>query len=148
MTTTLKVSTGLRNQLLDSGNLKAALAGGLLLIYGGAEPVSADDAATGTLLCTISAGGTGAGLNLGAAAGGSIPKAPAQTWSGINVASGTATHFRYVAAGDTGIASTTALRLQGNVGTEDAALLLSAVNLVNGAPQVIDAVTLTLPASA
>lgn len=50
---TLRVSTGLRDFLLDGGSLKDALQGGQLLIYSGAQPASADSAPTGTLLATI-----------------------------------------------------------------------------------------------
>lgn len=49
----LRISTGLRNHLLSGGSLKAALQGGRIEIYTGTQPASADDAATGTLLVTI-----------------------------------------------------------------------------------------------
>lgn len=145
---TLKVSTGLRNQLLDGGSLKAALAGGLIKIYTGPVPASADDAVTGTLLTTVSLAGSGTGIDLGVAAGGTIPKDPSQSWSGINVATGTAVYFRHVAAGDDGTLTATSKRLQGTCGTAGADLNMSSVNLVANAPQVIDAANFTMPASA
>lgn len=49
----LRLSKGLRNFLLFQGSLKDALDNGKLLIYSGAQPASADDAVSGTLLATI-----------------------------------------------------------------------------------------------
>jgi hypothetical protein len=49
-----KLSTGLRNYLLAMGGLRKAFENGVLKIYSGSAPASADDAATGVLLCTIS----------------------------------------------------------------------------------------------
>lgn len=52
---TLRLSTALRNLVLNGGSVKNALQGGKLKIYTGAQPASADAAPTGTLLCTITA---------------------------------------------------------------------------------------------
>lgn len=143
----VKISTGLRNKLMDTGSLKSILAGGLIKIYSGTPPASADDAATGTLLCTISNNSTGTGINFATTAtGGVISKASGETWSGNNAASGTATYFRHVAAGDDGTLSTTQARIQGTVSTVGADLNLSSVGLVSGAPQAIDYYSATLPA--
>lgn len=49
----LRLSTGLRNFLLSGGSLKDAFNGGKLFLYSGAQPTTADDAFTGTLLATI-----------------------------------------------------------------------------------------------
>jgi hypothetical protein len=55
----LRLSTAIRNHILNGGSLKTALKGGVLKLYTGSQPASADDAPTGTLLCTFSdAGGT------------------------------------------------------------------------------------------
>lgn len=144
----LNVSTAMRNQLLDGGSLKSALASGFIKIYSGTPPASADAAVTGTLLCTISIASGGTGVNLGTASGGSIPKAPAETWSGVNAASGTAGYFRWVAAGDTGVLSSTEKRLQGTCGLAGADLNMSSISLVSGATQTIDAATIAMPATA
>lgn len=145
---TLKISTGLRNKLMDTGSLKSVMAGGLIKIYSGAEPASADAAVTGTLLCTVSLGSSGTGINFDTtAAAGVISKAPAETWSGNNVATGTAGYFRHVAAGDDGTSSTTQARIQGSVSTVGADLNLSSIGLVSGAPQAIDYYSATLPAA-
>lgn len=142
---TLKVSTGARNKLLDTGSLKTTFNLGKIRIFSGAVPATADAAETGTLLCVISNAGTATGLTLGTAASGSIPKTPAEVWNGVNVASGTATYFRYVAAGDTAALSTTEARLQGAIATAGTDLNLSSINLTTGATQSIDAASITLP---
>jgi hypothetical protein len=49
-----KISTGLRNYMLSMGSLRKAFENGILKIYSGSPPAAADDAATGTLLCTVS----------------------------------------------------------------------------------------------
>lgn len=51
---TARFSTGLRNYLAKNGGIVDALNGGIIEIYSGAQPTSADAAPTGTLLCTIS----------------------------------------------------------------------------------------------
>lgn len=50
----LRLSTGLRNHLLANGSLRNALQGGILEIYSGSQPTTADAAVVGTLLATIS----------------------------------------------------------------------------------------------
>lgn len=52
---TMRLSTGLRNFLAKEGGIDGALRNGIIEIYSGAQPASADAAPTGTLLCTISA---------------------------------------------------------------------------------------------
>lgn len=143
----LILSTGMRNKLMDTGSLKSILAGGLIRIYSGVAPADADAAATGTLLCTVSLASAGTGINLDAAAvSGIISKAPAETWSGNNAATGVATYFRHVAAGDTAALSTTQARIQGTIATVGADLNLSSVSLVSGAPQTVDYYSVTIPA--
>jgi hypothetical protein len=55
---TIRISSGLRNHIMQHGSLKNALHGGKLMIYTGGQPATADAAPTGTLLATI----TGASL--------------------------------------------------------------------------------------
>jgi hypothetical protein len=50
---TLKYSTGARQFMASYGSFKDAFQNGHIEIYTGAQPATADDAATGTLLCTI-----------------------------------------------------------------------------------------------
>ena len=141
----LKSSTGLKNAVLATSSFKAALNGGKVRIFAGALPADADAAETGTLLCEVSLNGTATGLTFAAAAAaGTISKAAAEVWSGTNVATGTATHYRFVAPGDTGSLSTSEARLQGTVGLIGADLNISNTNLTSGAPQTIDYYTATL----
>jgi len=143
---TLKVSTGLRNKLLDTGSLATLMAGGLIKIYSGTPPASADDAASGSLLCTISLNSTGTGVNMASTAtGGVLAKSTSETWSGVVALSGAATYYRHVAASDTGASSTTQARLQGEIATAGAELNLSSTTLTSGATQTVDYYSVALP---
>lgn len=53
---TFKLSTGIRNFINKQGSIDDALRNGWIEIYSGAQPTSADSAATGVLLCTITSG--------------------------------------------------------------------------------------------
>jgi hypothetical protein len=50
---TVRLSKALRNHILAHGSIKSALHGGKILVYSGSQPTNADDAPTGTLLCTF-----------------------------------------------------------------------------------------------
>jgi hypothetical protein len=54
---TIRYSTALRNFLLKQGSMARALGGGKLNIYSGPQPATANTAASGTLLATITADG-------------------------------------------------------------------------------------------
>jgi hypothetical protein len=144
---TLKISTGLRNYLLDNGSVKDALDGGLIKQYSGPVPATADDAlAVGnTLLRTISLTGTGAGISFDAAAvDGTLSKDPAEVWKGTIVATDTATFYRHVAVGDDGTLSTTQARIQGSIGVAGAEMNVSTVAFVTGVENTLNNYTLTL----
>ncbi|WP_035625120.1 hypothetical protein [Herminiimonas sp. CN] len=144
----LKESTGLRNHMLATGSFKTALDGGLLNIYAGPVPATADAALdpTNPVLCVISDAGTGAGLNMEAAAvAGVLQKATTQVWSGTNVASGVATFYRHVAAGDDGLSSTVQARLQGSIAVVGAEINLTSTTLTSGAPQTINYYSVAKP---
>jgi hypothetical protein len=147
----LLVSTGLRNKMLDTGSLKASLAGGLIHVYSstvGNIPATADaaiDSGVHTLLLTVYGDGISAGLNLGTASGGAIGKDAGETWAGTVLATGTAVFFRYVAAGDTGATSTTQARLQGRVGVSGAELNISSLALTSGNTQAVNFISISQP---
>lgn len=145
----MKLSTGLRNAILSGSSIKAALDGGEIRIYSGQEPTTADaaiDSAANTLLCTIRSANNGT-LTFGSAAGGVMLKAANEVWSGVNAASGTATFYRHVAAGDTpSTASTTAPRIQGTVGLAGADLNLTSTGLVAQATQALNYYSVGVPA--
>lgn len=140
----ISISTALRNYLLGTGSLSAALDGGLMKIYTGAPP-DPDAAPTGTLLCTISDNSAGTGLHFDAPSAGSLPKQAAQVWSGNNVADGTAGYFRISEAGDDDSAGTIKKRLQGTCGTAAADYILTSVALSSGAPLIVDAANFAMP---
>ena len=140
-----KISTGLRNAMLDTSTLRAALSGGSIKIYSGAVPATADDAVTGTLLCTITNNSTSTGITMGAATGGVIAKTSSEVWSGVNAATGTASYYRHVGAADTGASSTTEPRVQGLIATSGAQLNLTSTSLTSGATQTLDFYSITLP---
>lgn len=146
----LRLSTGTRTKLLDTGSLKTIFAAGFIDIYSGSQPASADDAATGTKLCTVYSDGTTTGVNLAAAAtAGVITKASGETWSGTVLADGVAGYFRFRAAGDAGTASsTTAARIDGAIGTSGAQLNLGSLVFTTGAPFIMASASFTLPANA
>lgn len=142
------LSTGLRDYLAATGSLKDALTGCSINIYTGVTPANADSSlGSAALLCTITGAPDGIEFEDTPAAG-VLTKAASQAWEGTNAASGTAQFFRIVADGDTGVASTTAVRLQGTVGLLAADLELSNVELINGDPLVINSASFTIPASA
>lgn len=143
----VKASTGLRNHVLATGSLKAALDGHVMKLYGGVMPIDADAAATGTLLATVSVNNTGTGLTFAsAAANGVLAKDETEIWSGLVSVSGTCTHYRLVATGDSGNASTTETRIQGDAGTIGYSLNISDPALTAAEIQNIDYYVVALPA--
>lgn len=143
----LKLSTGLRNGMLDSANFKTQMDGGLIKVYDGAVPATADAAIAGgnTLLCTFSLNSTGAGINFDTTAtGDTIAKAPAEVWAGDPVVTGTGTFYRHVAVGDTAALSTTEPRIQGELGAGNEMLLATNVFTI-GVNRALDFYTFTMP---
>lgn len=146
---TIKISTGLANTLLESSGFKTTMNLGLIKVYSGVVPATADDSlGAAVLLLTISESGTATGLTMGGAAGGIIPKAPAETWSGLPVATGAASFYRHVAPGDTGAASTTERRVQGRVATVGADMNLANTTIVSGVSRTLDYYQINLPLTA
>jgi hypothetical protein len=147
----LKFSTGFRDALLDTNDLKTLFDGGFIKVYSGTVPANADAATTGaTELVEYTEDDDGStGLNLdSAASGGAIAKDPAQTWSGTAGASGTATFWRYEQSGDTGNASTTELRIQGTIGGAGADLFVSSTTFSSATLYTIDFFSLSIPVPA
>jgi len=149
----LKLSTGLRDALLGTDSLKGILDYGVIKIFGGTPPSTADgDDTTFTLLVEITTdgldvtpGATTNGLVFAAPSGGTIAKS-ADNWSGAAVATGTASWFRLYDNDVNMGSSSTAARLQGTVGTYGADMLVSSTNVVGGATITVDSFNMTLPA--
>lgn len=113
----VKFSTGLAAHIGVTGSVKSALDGGFIKVYSGTPPASSDGAVTGTLLWTVSVDGDGTGLTISPTANGRAFEKPSDvTWGGATTA-GTATYWRFVSSADTGAASTTEKRIQGNIGS-------------------------------
>lgn len=153
----LRLSTGLRNTMLADNSLQDAMANGVLYIYSGTQPTDPDAAASGTLLLKITlasgafAHGTSTnGLNLGTPSAGTIPKATAEVWSGVAVATGTASYYRFCANGadsEPSDADTTRKSVDGAISTSGAQLNMSSTAITSGATTTLDSYSLTLPAS-
>lgn len=152
----IRLSTGLRNALLDTGSFKSTFADGVIYIYSGAQPAGADSAVSGTLLgiVTVNAGAFAFGsptngLEFDTASSGTLVKAAAETWQFAGITNGTAGWFRLMGnATDSLGASTTLPRLDGSIGTFGADLNLSSVSIVTSAVNTIDQFSITLPANA
>lgn len=70
------------------------------------------------------------------------------TWSGVNTATGTATHFRLLGTvNDTGGSSTTFHRLQGTCGVGSGDYPMSSLSLTSGSTHTVDTFTFTVPAA-
>jgi hypothetical protein len=143
-------------QVIKGGSLKDVFKDGVLKIYSGSQPATADAAITGSLLCTISvssgawaAGSPAYGLEFGTAASGAISKASGEVWSGTNAATGTAGYFRlYANATDAGALDTNVYaRIDGAIATSGSQLNLSSTSLVAAATLTIDTFTITFPAA-
>lgn len=136
--------------MLITGSLKAALDGGFIKIYGGSVPIDADAAIADEVaqrLCTITKDSDGTtGLTLAStASSGTVTKAN-EIWGGNNSATGDATFWRFYKTGDTGGASTSAIRLQGLAATSGSELVMTSIRLDSGSPQAISYFSVSLPA--
>lgn len=119
-------------------------------IYTGSQPASANDAATGTLLVTITKGGDGStGLTWEPASGNGVASKPSgDVWQGTAVASGTAGWFRCYAEGDDpSSSSATAARFDGAISTSGAQINMTSTSVASGSVQTIASFTYTDPAS-
>ena len=142
-----KFSTGLRNAMMGSSGCKELLTGGTLRIFSGTPPLSADDAEDGTLLMELTAGGTGAGLSFAEPSGAKLSKAVGEVWmTDSTEASGTATYFRFVAAGDNPMDSSgNMIRIQGTVGEVASDMNVTDPEIASGEPWILNHFRIGLP---
>lgn len=151
----LRISTGMREKMVSTLTVKELLDGGVMDIFTGSQPASADAVETGTKLVRISSTSgslPGAdGLRFGTALAGVLPlTTPA--WSGVVIAAGVAGWFRFYGTGATSgvMGSTgtngTGIRMDGNVGVSGADLNLGHTDLELGATQTISSFNVTQPA--
>jgi hypothetical protein len=150
---TIRASTGLKNAMLGTVGLQTALTDGVIRVYSGSQPASADNAVTGTLLMEITLNG-GAfshgsptnGLEWDTPTAGTISKPVADAWQGAGITDGVAGWARFCANPlDDGSSSTTLARVDMSVGKGTGDLQLSNVNVATSAPITVDVATLRLP---
>ena len=149
---TVRLSTQLRNNLAGPTGFATTFANGVIDIYSGSQPVTADAAVTGTLLGTVTLnsgsfvpGSPTNGLTFGTPAAGSVAKSG--VWSFNGIAAGTAGWFRFRAnAADSGAVSTVLPRLDGSIAASGADMSLSNITIAIGAPATIDSFVFTIPA--
>lgn len=148
---TVRLSTGLATLLCGTSGFAEVFEKGIIEIRTGAQPATADAAATGTLLGTVTLA-SGAftpgeptnGLTFAAPANGAVSKTG--TWSFNGVAIGTAGWFRLKGnAPDNDALSTTLPRLDGSIAVSGADMNLSNISITVGAPTTIDSFTYTQP---
>ena len=150
----MKLSTGLRNALAGATGFGTTFNDGVIYIYSGPPPLTADAAVTGTLLGIVTVdGGAFAfgsptnGLGFDAPSDGVVSKAAAETWRFTGLADGVAGWFRLMGnASDNLGVSTTLPRLDGTIAVSGADMNLSNINIVTGAPNTIDVFQFTVPA--
>lgn len=147
----IRLSQGLRNALLGgaggTGGLKTLLDGGVIDIYTGSQPASADYVETGTKLVRISStsGTTNVdGLRFGTAATGVLPRTT-PAWSGSVLVAGVAGWFRFYGTTGTSGTSATTWRFDGGVGVSGADLNLSHTDLVADSVLTITTFNITQP---
>lgn len=140
----IRLSTGTRNFILDSGLNTLFDTDGAINVYSGTIPADGDaDVGAGTLLATLTFNSNW----IGAASAGVMTLAAIVSDTNVD-ASGTAAWFRMhdVSEGPTG-SSSTKKRIDGTVGTSGADLNFNTVTFVAGGTAAISSFTITLPAS-
>ena len=143
-----KISTGLAEYLAGTGCLRDAFHGSSRIsIYGGTAPAGADLAATGaTLLCVIEAATDPLEFD-SAVTNGVVSKDSGQTWSGTILATGLATWFRVEDVSDDRSEDSSALRLQGSIGTVVGDMIMTNPNLVLSNIKTIENFRMSVPTS-
>lgn len=140
-------------QGVTNGGLRDILRNGVLRIYSGTQPATADAAFTGTQLLEFTVdggvfahGAAANGINWDDAVLGVIDKAAAETWRATGLADGTAGYFRFCAnPADTGLLSTTLSRIDGSVGTSGADMLVVSTAIVTSDIYFMNSSTFTDP---
>jgi len=146
----IRLSTGLRNALVgtNGGGFGEIMNNGVMDLFTGAQPVSADYVETGTKLVRISStSGTAAedGLKFGTTGSGTLTiGTPA--WTGLVLTDGVAGWFRFYGSGAVTGTNGTAYRFDGAVGVSGSDLDLTHTNLAAGATLTIKTADVVQPA--
>lgn len=144
----IRLSTGAVDQMLSTGSFASVFQNGVMCIFSGTQPASADDAESGTLLAEINIDGGvftpggGVGLNFGVAADKSISKADAEVWRGTFLEDNTMGWFRFYDNSKTTGESTTAVRFDGSIGTSRTDIILRSTVTTEGGSITLDGYTL------
>lgn len=140
--------------------IKTAYANGIIVIFGGTKPATANDTEGSAPILAIITLNSGAftagvatnGINLSDPVDGVLSKASGETWSGVGTAAAgtgtTATWFRHYSNAYVTGASTTAARWDGTIGTTTSYQMQTAnTTVVEGVPFVINSFTRTVKRS-
>ena len=147
-----KFSTGFRDAINQTGSVKATMALGFLDVFGGTKPTDADTTEGSSVLLPFTVSGGATGLSMGTSTAGVLAKA-VEDWEGVGQAAAstgtTATWCRwYDSNHTTGGPSTTAVRVDGSVGTGSSyELQMSNTTIVESNPASVSSWNFTFPAS-
>lgn len=150
-----RLSTGLRNALMKTSGFKEAMETGIIEVYSGAQPASADAAETGTKLLRVTkasgafvAGAATNGLTFETDPVAGVLSKSSDVWSGVGIADGVAGWYRFYSnAYGTG-SSTSAVRFDGSCATANSQFNMSTTTIKTGAPVTVDTAAYTMPAGA
>jgi len=151
----VRFSTGLRDDILGSTGLSTSLNDGVIHIYSGSQPSTADSAISGVLLGTVTVdagaftpGSPTNGLSFDAPNSGVVAKAAAENWKFNGIVDGTAGWFRFVGnAIDDTLVSTTLPRIDGSIAKTGGDMTLSNTAITAGAPSTVDIFELAMAAN-
>ena len=149
---TVRLSTGTRTALAGTTGFAALFEKGVIEVYTGSQPATADSAISGTLLGTMTVnsgaftpGSPTNGLTFTAAVAGVANKLGVWSFTGVQI--GTAGWFRLKAnAVDAGVLSTTHARVDGSCAVSGGDLSLSNISVTVGSPHTCDVFEWTQPA--
>jgi hypothetical protein len=144
----IRISSGMRTALAGTAGIKDILEGGVMDIYTGSQPTSADYVETGTKLVRLSSTSGSAvadGLKFGAAAAGVLGRT-SPAWTGPVLVSGVAGWARFYGTTGTSGTSSTTWRFDMSVGVAGADLNLSHTDLVLDSVLSISTFNITEPA--
>ncbi len=130
------------------------LRNGVLALYTGTQPASADLAETGSLVCLITlskgafvAGADANGLNFRDAVAGVLAKDTSEVWQGDVLIDGTIGWFRFYSNAYVTGATSVGVHIDGAVATSGAELNIPNITVVTGASITVDAFNYTRPLS-
>lgn len=151
----LRFSTGLRNRLLGTASFKDIFQDGVIYVYSGNQPASADNSVSGTLLGKVTQDGNAFtfgspdnGLEFADPVGNEINKDPDEVWKMVAEADGTLGWFRLMGNAQDDLSSSQTLpRIDGSIGTYGKDLIVATASVTAGAPLTIDEFRISLPES-